>query len=63
MTNKARRTPEERMAEVRRRVIVDFFVGAAPESPHWWNCRACGYSWRYGEKERHESGCPMQEEP
>lgn len=56
------RTLKERMAEVRKRVIVNYCTGTAPDSPKFQACLLCHWSWHYGEEELHEPSCPMQEE-
>ena len=54
-------TVADRLAEVRRRVIVDFWSGTDAASGHWQTCRLCSFSWHFGETELHEMGCPMKE--
>ncbi len=53
---------EARLAEVRRRVIVDFWDGTSGDSGHWGTCRLCEWLWSFGEPEMHDAGCPMAEE-
>ena len=62
MTTKRRRTLKERMAEVRRRVIVDYNTSTASDSPQFSACLICNWCWNRGEPEMHEPGCPIQEE-
>lgn len=50
----------QRLAEVRRRVIVDFYDGTGQSAGHWITFCLCGWAWRYGEKELHDLGCPME---
>ena len=52
---------EDRLAEVRRRMITDFYTGTSDDSPHWWTCRVCDYSWRHGEEDSHEETCPLKD--
>ena len=51
----------ERLAEVRRRAIVDFYTGTDSISPHWAVCRVCSWVWKFEEAELHEKGCPIAE--
>ena len=53
---------EERLAEVRRRMITDFYKSAAPGSAQWWSCQVCGWVWRENEAELHEPSCPLKGE-
>ena len=53
-------TAAKRLAEVRRRVIVDYYTGTSPDSPHWQVCRLCSWVWRWEGKETHDIGCPME---
>ena len=50
----------ERLAEVRRRMITDFWDGTSPMAGHWWSCRVCTRTWRDGQPESHEPGCPLE---
>ena len=56
-------TAKERLAEVRRRMITDYYTGTSPDSPHWWACRVCSWVWRNGEAELHEPSCPLEAQP
>lgn len=53
-------TLTKRLAEVRKRVIVDFYSGTAPSSTHWVACRLCDWIWRWGEAELHAEDCPVR---
>ena len=55
-------TDAERLAEVRRRVIRDFWNGTGSDALHWRACGLCDWIWPEGEAETHEPGCPMEKE-
>ena len=48
-----------KLAEVRRRTVTKFWRGTAPESPAWWSCHLCEWTWKDGDAELHDVGCPM----
>ena len=50
----------QRLAEVRRRVIMDYYTGPVSNSIHLVRCFLCGRTWRYEETESHKPGCPME---
>ena len=53
---------KKRMAEVERRVIIEYWNGTNSDAGHFKSCRLCGWTWRYGEPEQHEATCPMRED-
>ena len=55
---------QERMTEMRKRIINDFYTSTYPgvgdaKQEHWVICRVCEWTWRYGQQESHEEGCPL----
>lgn len=50
---------EQRLAEVRKRMITDYYTGTSPNSPHYWVCRVCDGIWTDGEVELHRRDCPI----
>ena len=44
---------------LREALIQPFYRATGPDSPQWWSCRVCSYTWKHGEDERHEAHCPF----
>lgn len=51
-----------RFADVRRRVIEDFYTGTSFDACHQAFCIMCERSWPYDEPEQHEMTCPLRKE-
>jgi len=47
--------------ELRKRYIVDFYMGATARPVWFQGCRRCGNSWLYGQPEFHAVVCPMKD--
>lgn len=54
-------TLRAKLAEVKKRLVYDFYAGSSPNSQHWWCCGACGSTWRDGHTEHHAPSCPLEE--
>ena len=52
-------TPDTRLAEVRRRMIIAFQTSTNADAPQWWACHICSWTWKDGEQELHEPTCPL----
>ena len=50
---------EARIAELRKRLIVEFYTGTEAKATRFLSCRVCGWSWRKGQPEAHEPSCPL----
>ena len=48
---------------LREALIQPFYRATDPDSPQWWSCRVCSYTWRAWQDERHEAHCPFAAMP
>lgn len=47
------------LREVRRRKVTEYHTGTNPDSPRYWSCGLCSWTWKAGEAEVHEPSCPL----
>lgn len=47
------------LREVHRRVVTDHYTGTSKDSPRYWSCRLCSWTWKCGEAALHEPSCPL----